>query len=258
MDDETGVVGLSTGSLEFSTAKYTVTTEEGGDVLRAANAGSYPGARITVVRKGGNRGRIQVDFSTGNGSAWAYTNYLPFTNFTLTFDDYEMSKSLTVQTLEYKQFPEDLRYNLSLSCWATNESGGGFTNLCEGATNPAPGRVWPFTPIYFKSLAAECSNLVFAAKITTNGIIGGIMSATWEVPLILSNPRLDPDENRSLPAPTLGAQATAGIGIVFVDDLKDVDGTILPQRTGHAFERIHYRAPEGSGGSLRPLPDHGD
>src|SRR5688572_7771087 len=68
VDDESGVAGFATGTFEFSAAVYTVTDYE--STVRAANGGSYPGANITVVRRGGNRGRVMVDVATGGGTAF--------------------------------------------------------------------------------------------------------------------------------------------------------------------------------------------
>ncbi|HUS37390.1 MAG TPA: Calx-beta domain-containing protein [Verrucomicrobiae bacterium] len=238
VDDETGVTGLSSGTLEFSTALYQVTDYEG--TTRAANALSYNGAMITVVRKNGNRGRIQVDFSTGGGNAPTKL-YGGVTNFTLTLDDYQMSAQYLIPIFQYIDFDDDLR--TEAACWTTNGSGG-LTNIC-GNTN-----TFPFS-ILETNYNETCSSfLFFPTNLNfTNIIIGNAFAPTWNLNLILSNPRLDPNEDQTLPKPTLGTRSASRLTITFTDSIKTPGGGPAYLGLGMGMERANYRAAEGGAGS---------
>jgi photosystem II stability/assembly factor-like uncharacterized protein len=70
------------GSLEFSTATFNVLEDVGS-------------ATITVLRTGGSKGALSVNYSTGAGSATAGTDYTAV-NGTLTFADGETSKTFVI------------------------------------------------------------------------------------------------------------------------------------------------------------------
>ncbi|MBI4326068.1 MAG: hypothetical protein HY674_12490 [Chloroflexi bacterium] len=82
-DDESLPPRSPAGQVQFSSATFAVTHEESSAV-------------ITVTRTGGSTGRILVDYeATTNGTARVDTDFQPVKG-TLTFDDFQMSRSFTV------------------------------------------------------------------------------------------------------------------------------------------------------------------
>lgn len=247
-DDETGVIGLSSGAFEFSSATYLVTDNEGS--VRDANLPSYQGAMVTVVRKNGARGRAMVDYAVTNGSAGPLGLYTP-TSGTLVFDDYQMSAQFIVPIHLYTNFVRDFECNAI--CWVTNTNGSGFINLC---TNGFFGTNL-FTNFFF-SCTNYWTNFIAYIDVTSTaqGIgnflafeLNGIASVapTFDAQLKLSNPRLDPAEDQNIPQPGLGSRNQSQLGIVIVDSQKDSDGNPIPNYLGMGLERAHYLATEAAG-----------
>jgi uncharacterized delta-60 repeat protein/uncharacterized repeat protein (TIGR01451 family) len=56
------------------------------------------GVQVTVTRVAGSVGRVMVDYTTQDGTAFAQQDYLPVSG-TLVFDDFEMSKTIVIQTV---------------------------------------------------------------------------------------------------------------------------------------------------------------
>ena len=84
---------------------YKVSETEGEDDVYYGDEYEVDGALVTVTRVAGSYGRIEVDYSTADGlpnglangdvTATADVDYIPVSG-TLTFDDFEMSKSIVI------------------------------------------------------------------------------------------------------------------------------------------------------------------
>lgn len=89
------------GALQFSAENYRASETAGSAV-------------ITVVRAGGSDGPVSVNFSTGNGTATAGSDYTA-TSGTLSFGDGETSKTFSVTILDDTIVEGDETVNLTLS-----------------------------------------------------------------------------------------------------------------------------------------------
>jgi hypothetical protein len=96
----------SNGKLQFSSQTYSA-TEDAGNVT------------ISVARVAGATGTVTVDYATSNGTASAGSDYTA-TSGTLTFNQGETSKTLTIPVINDNVFEPDETVNLTLS----NPTGG--------------------------------------------------------------------------------------------------------------------------------------
>jgi hypothetical protein len=98
-DDESGEYG--SGALKFSKTNYDVTQSQGN-------------IAITVMRTGGARGTVAVEYTTTNGSANAGVDYTQ-TQGTLTFAPGESSKTFLVPIIKTSSLGSERTVNLILS-----------------------------------------------------------------------------------------------------------------------------------------------
>jgi uncharacterized repeat protein (TIGR01451 family) len=105
------------GGLDSNTATVSITVNEGGDF--AFNSASYSinenggSATITIIRTGASTGTATVLFSTSNGTA-SSSDYAPVSQ-TLTFNDGETSKTVSVSVIDDTLSEPDETVNLTLS-----------------------------------------------------------------------------------------------------------------------------------------------
>jgi len=92
---------VENGSIQFSSATYTV-SEDGGSLT------------VTVVRTGGATGTVSANYSTSNGSATAGADYTTTTG-TVTFVDGDTSETFVVPILPDAIVEGDETFNLTLT-----------------------------------------------------------------------------------------------------------------------------------------------
>ncbi len=87
----------SAGVFRFSADQYLVSETDSSTVGDPGGTTRWAvfGARVTVTRVAGSTGRSIVHLETADDTATAFMNYMPFSE-DLIFDDWEMSKSITV------------------------------------------------------------------------------------------------------------------------------------------------------------------
>ncbi len=100
--------GINYGTVSIENASYTV--NEGNSVS------------INIIRTGGTKGSITIDYTTLNGNALSGTNFTAKSG-TLTFADGESSKIITISTLSNSAYAGDKRFYIELK------------NISNGAIN---------------------------------------------------------------------------------------------------------------------------
>lgn len=264
LDDETGVTGISAGVVEFSSSTYVAHDSEGddgfGDLYPGAKKpGNAAGLRVTVVRRGGARGAILVDYETIPApqtwigpQARENVHYRPVKG-TLELSDYQMSAQFVIPTIKYVNFFSDVLYNASCVITTTNAAGepmwfkintNGFFNCPETDERYLP----------FFVLRTNIDNFVHYSFYDTNSagsafFPGFPITPTFNFEVRLSNVRPHPSEDKEVIKPSLGTLNTADCGIVWVDSIKSGSG-ISPSFTmsqGFSLERAHFNATESGG-----------
>jgi uncharacterized delta-60 repeat protein len=82
-------------------------------------------------------------------------------------------------------------------------------------------------------------------QLSDGSIAGGEISPTFNFNVQLSNVRPHPSEDPDVVKPSLGSLNTADVGVIWVDNTKLADGTILANLgTGFSFERAHFYTDE--------------
>jgi uncharacterized delta-60 repeat protein len=258
-DDETGVVGLSAGVVEFSRAYYVAHDSEGldgrGDLYPGAKKpGNAEGIFVTVVRRGGARGAIQVDVETIPApQTWlgpqARTNvhYIPVKT-TLNLADYQMSANFIIPTVKYVNFFSDVFYNSSCVITTTNAAGEPIWFKIADGCPPTDERYFPFFV-----LRTNINNFTHFDFYDTNSVgfffPGFKITPTFNFQIRLSNVRAHPSENGNIIKPSLGNLNTADAGVVWVDSSK-IGNNISPSPSlsqGFSFERAHSWVNESGG-----------
>jgi fibronectin-binding autotransporter adhesin len=100
--DTVNITVVAGGTLQFSAATYSVSE-------------SGVSATITITRTGGTTGTATVQFSTSNGTATAGSDYTAVTNQTVTFNDGDTSKTVSVAITNDALDENDETVNLTLS-----------------------------------------------------------------------------------------------------------------------------------------------
>lgn len=260
-DDETGVVGLSAGVVELSRSFYVAHDSEGddgfGDLYPGAKKpGNADGILVTVVRRGGARGAILVDYETIPApqtwigpQARENVHYQPVRG-TLELQDYQMSAQFLVPTIKYVNFFSDVFYNASCVITTTNAAGEPMwfrinTNFGCPDTDE---RYFPF--FVLQTNINQITHFDFYDTNSVGFFFPGIrISPTFNFQIRLSNVRAHPSENGNIIKPSLGNLNTADAGIVWVDNDK-FGNNISSSPTlsqGFSFERAHFWASESGG-----------
>ncbi|MEA2204292.1 MAG: hypothetical protein QOE77_1068 [Blastocatellia bacterium] len=149
------------GSIQFSSASY-FSLEDVGNLI------------ITVMRTGGTKGTLSVNYASADGTALAGSDYTAVSG-TLVFADGETSKTFTVPVVNDGVTEPDETFRLIL---------GGITNL-ENLGNPNPATVTlqaNTTPLYVivnPTTPLDTIDVVEGNSGTTNAIVTvGLSSAT--------------------------------------------------------------------------------
>ena len=98
--DTVNITVIAGGTLQFSASTYSV---------------AESGVNATITITGGTTGTATVQFSTSNGTATAGSDYTAVTNQTVTFNDGDTSKTVSVAITNDAFDENDETVNLTLS-----------------------------------------------------------------------------------------------------------------------------------------------
>jgi CSLREA domain-containing protein len=123
------VAGGIPGTIEFTSATYSVDENDGIAV-------------ITVKRTGGSQGSISATFDTSDGTATAGSDYTAVNSYTVTFADGDTTnKTINIPVTDNMVYEGNETVNLSLSSTSVNKVSGGANPLAAVLTiteNDAP------------------------------------------------------------------------------------------------------------------------